>query len=142
VTSIDDAVRAGAVRIGHGVRVVDDLRVDPDGTVVMGPVAQAVHDAQVVLEVCPSSNVHTRAAPSIEEHPIGLLTEAGFAVTVNTDNRLMSGTSMTAEFEALVAHHRFTHDDLRTVTLRAVDAAFCDDATRAKVRSRVVEGYA
>jgi adenosine deaminase len=141
VASIDDALRAGAVRIGHGVRVLDDLQVDPDGAVIMGPVARAVHDSQIVLEVCPWSNVHTRAAPSIEEHPIGLLAEAGFAVTVNTDNRLMSGTSMTAELDAVVKHHRFSYDDLRSITLRAVDAAFCDDATKAKVRTRVVEGF-
>jgi adenosine deaminase len=142
VASVEDALHSGAVRIGHGVRVVEDLRVDRDGTVVMGPVARAVHDRPVVLEVCPWSNVHTRATPSIEEHPIGRLKDAGFAVTVNTDNRLMSGTSMTAEFEAVVEHHAFSRDDLRTVTLRAVDAAFCDDATKSKVRTRVVDGFA
>jgi adenosine deaminase len=141
VASIDDALRAGAVRLGHGVRLVDDLHIDSAGRVIMGPVAQAVHDAQIVLELCPWSNVHTRAAPSIEEHPIGTLADAGFAVTVNTDNRLMSGTSMTAELEAVVEHHRFSCDGLKTMTLRAVDAAFCDDTTKAKARSRVVEGF-
>jgi adenosine deaminase len=70
-----------------------------------------------------------------------LLHRAGFAVTLSPDNRLMSGTSMTAEFAFVVAHHGFTVADLRAVTLRAVEAAFCDDATRREVRERVLAGY-
>jgi len=136
---IADALDCGAQRLGHGVRIVDDLQVDR--RITFGPVAQRVIDTQTVLEVCPYSNVHTRAAPSLEEHPIGLLHKAGFAVTVNTDNRLMSGTSMTAEMEALVAHHGFTTDDLAAVTLRAAGAAFCDEATRDAVRAVVRTGF-
>jgi adenosine deaminase len=140
--SIGDALDAGARRIGHGVRVVDDLEVAPDGALRFGAVAGRVHDDAIVLEVCPHSNVHTRAVPSLELHPIGLLYRNGFAVTVNTDNRLMSGTSMTAELDAVVAHHGFTGDDLAAITLRAVDAAFCDEQTRAQVRARVADGFA
>jgi adenosine deaminase len=139
--SIADALDSGALRIGHGVRVVDDIERSAE-TISFGRLAGRVADEAVVLEMCPYSNVHTRAVPSLEEHPIGFLHQAGFAVTVNTDNRLMSGTSMSAEFDAVVRHHGFTIDDLRTATLRAVDAAFCDEATRARTRARVIEGYA
>jgi adenosine deaminase len=139
--SIADALDSGALRIGHGVRVVDDIERSAE-TISFGRLAGRVADERVVLEMCPYSNVHTRAVPSLEEHPIGFLHRAGFAVTVNTDNRLMSGTSMSAEFDAVVRHHGFTIDDLRTATLRAVDAAFCDEATRARTRARVIEGYA
>ena len=78
---------------------------------------------------------------SVEQHPVGVLHRAGFAVTLSPDNRLMSGTSMTAEFALVVEHHGFGIDDLRTVTLRAVEAAFCDPGTRAEVRERVLAGY-
>src|SRR5690348_17004898 len=83
----------GADRLGHGVRIVDDI--DNDGT--LGRLAQYVRDKRIPLEMCPSSNVQTGAAPSIAEHPIGELRAKSFRVTVNTDNRLMSATSMTRE---------------------------------------------
>ena len=67
----------------------------------MGRLASYVRDQRVPLEMCPTSNVHTGAAPSIEEHPIDLLRRLRFRVTVNTDNRLMSGVTMSDEFEPL-----------------------------------------
>ena len=93
------------------------------------------------LEVCPSSNLHTGAFPRAAEHPVGILHRAGFGVTLNPDNRLMSGTSMTGEFAFVVEHHGFTVEDLRAVSLRAVEAAFCDETTRTEVRERVLAGY-
>ena len=79
------------------VRIIDDVTTRPDGTVELGRLAAYVRDKRVPLEMCPSSNVQTGAAASIAEHPIGLLTRLRFRVTVNTDNRLMSGTSMSRE---------------------------------------------
>ena len=79
------------------MRIIDDITVDDDGTARLGRLAAYVRDKRIPLEMCPTSNVQTGAADSIAEHPIGLLTELRFRVTVNTDNRLMSGTSMTAE---------------------------------------------
>ena len=91
----------GAERLGHGVRIVDDITVRDDGSVELGRLAAFVRDRRVPLEMCPTSNVHTAAARSIEEHPIDLLRRLRFRVTVNTDNRLMSGISLTDEFAAL-----------------------------------------
>jgi len=141
VASIADALGCGAERLGHGVRLVEDMTVREGRVVGMGAVAERVRSAGIALEVCPSSNVHTRAFPTIEEHPLGLLHRAGFAVTLNTDNRLMSDTSMTKEFGLAAAHHGFTVADLRAATLRAVDASFCDAQTREEVRERVLAGY-
>ena len=141
VASVADALGCGAERLGHGVRLVEDMTVREGRVVGMGAVAERVRSAGIALEVCPSSNVHTRAFPSIAEHPVGLLHRAGFAVTLNPDNRLMSGTSMTEEFALVLRHQGFGVADLRAATLRAVDAAFCDATTRAEVRERVLAGY-
>ncbi|MFH1330350.1 MAG: adenosine deaminase [Actinomycetota bacterium] len=141
VDSIAEALGCGAERLGHGVRLVEDLTVRDGRVVGMGAVAGQVHARGTPLEVCPSSNVHTGAFPSVGQHPVGVLQRAGFAVTLNPDNRLMSRTSMTAEFALAVEHHGFSIDDLRTVTLRAVEGAFCDPATRGEVRERVLAGY-
>jgi adenosine deaminase len=141
VGSVADALGCGAERLGHGVRLAEDLKVRDGRVTGMGPVAARAHGGGIPLEVCPSSNLHTGTFPTAAEHPVGLLHRAGFAVTLSPDNRLMSGTSMTAEFAFVVAHHGFTVADLRAVTLRAVEAAFCDDATRREVRERVLAGY-
>ena len=91
----------GAERLGHGVRIVDDIRVGADGAISMGRLASYVRDRRIPLEMCPTSNVQTGAAPSIVEHPIGLLRQLSFRVTVNTDNRLMSEVTLSSEFAAL-----------------------------------------
>jgi adenosine deaminase len=91
----------GAERLGHGVRIVDDIADDDQGDPRLGRLAAYVRDRRVPLEMCPSSNLQTGAATSIAEHPIGLLTRLRFRVTVNTDNRLMSGTTMSREMQLL-----------------------------------------
>src|ERR1700748_2836636 len=91
----------GAERLGHGVRIIDDIDVGPEGTLSLGRLASYVRDRRIPLEMCPTSNVQTGAAPSIAEHPIGLLRQLSFRVTVNTDNRLMSAVSLSSEFHAL-----------------------------------------
>ena len=92
----------GADRLGHGVRIVDDIDARAAGGPRLGRLAAYVRDKRIPLELCPSSNVQTGAAASIAEHPIGLLRDLRFRVTVNTDNRLMSGTSMSREMALLV----------------------------------------
>jgi adenosine deaminase len=120
------------------VRIVDDIRVgsrpytdDPSAgaraaleDVRLGRLAQYVRDKRIPLEMAPSSNVQTGAAPSIALHPIGLLARLRFRVTVNTDNRLMSGTSMSREMQLLVDELGWTVDDLRWVTVNAMKSAF------------------
>src|SRR3954451_9299844 len=114
----------GADRLGHGVRIIDDITLDDDGTPRLGLLASYVRDKRIPLEMCPASNIQTGAAKSIAEHPIGLLTRLRFRVTVNTDNRLMSGTSMTREMAALVEAFGYGIDDLRWFTINAMKSAF------------------
>jgi adenosine deaminase len=130
---------ARAERLGHGVRIADE--VPEDG--VLGPVAQRVRDAGVPLEVAPSSNVQTGAYPSLDKHPVDRLHRLGFAVTLNTDNRLMSGVSVTSEVADVARTFGWSWDDVQTVTERALAAGFADDAVRARLLSDVVRpGYA
>ncbi|NYD56079.1 adenosine deaminase [Nocardioides marinisabuli] len=133
----------GADRLGHGVRIVDDIEVADDGTVTLGRLAAYVRDRRVPLELCPASNVQTGAASSIAEHPIGLLTRLRFRVTVNTDNRLMSDTSMTKEMTALVDAFGYTLDDLRWFTINAMKSAFLPFDERLTIIDEVIKpGYA
>ncbi len=114
----------GADRLGHGVRIIDDIKVSDDGSVELGLLAAYVRDKRIPLEMCPWSNVQTGAAPSIAEHPIGLLKKLRFRVTVNTDNRLMSRTSMSHEMASLVEAFGYGLDDLRWFTINAMKSAF------------------
>jgi adenosine deaminase len=130
---------ARAERLGHGVRIADE--VADNG--ILGPVAQRVLDAQVPLEVAPSSNVQTGAYPSLAAHPVGRLHRLGFAVTVNTDNRLMSGVSVTSELTDVARTCGWGWDDVQTVTERALAAAFLPEEERARLLADVVRpGYA
>ncbi|MBA2464897.1 MAG: adenosine deaminase [Nocardioidaceae bacterium] len=129
----------GADRLGHGVRIIDDITVGPDGTPRLGRLASYVRDKRIPLEMCPTSNVQTGAAASIAEHPIGLLTALRFRVTVNTDNRLMSGTSMTREMTLLA--ETFDHDmaDLRWMTINAMKSAFLPFDERLALIDQVIK---
>jgi adenosine deaminase len=132
-----------AERLGHGVRIVDDLVTGPDGTTALGRLAAYVRDRRVPLEMCPTSNVHTGAAPSLAEHPIDLLKRLRFRVTVNTDNRLMSGVSMTSEMAAMVEAFGWTLADLRWVTINAMKSAFWPFDRRLRLIEEVIKpGYA
>ncbi len=116
--------QCGARRIGHGVRIVEDTTTAGGSITGLGPLAGYVRDMQIALEVSVSSNLHTGVYPTAASHPIGMLHRAGFAVTVNTDNRLMSGTSMTDEFRLLEAHQGFEVEDFHAVTRTALRAGF------------------
>jgi len=133
----------GAHRLGHGVRIVDDITIDDNGEVSMGRLASYVRDQRVPLEMCPTSNVHTGAAPSIEEHPIDLLRRLRFRVTVNTDNRLMSGVTMTDEFETLSRVFGFGLDEMQWLTLNAMKSAFAPFDERLRLINGIIKpGYA
>ncbi|HEY0773131.1 MAG TPA: adenosine deaminase [Nocardioidaceae bacterium] len=142
--SIWEAIQwCGADRLGHGVRIIDDIKPRPDGGYELGRLASYVRDKRIPLEMCPSSNVQTGAAASIAEHPIGILKELGFRVTVNTDNRLMSGTSMTDEMFALVEAFGYTLDDLRWFTINAMKSAFLPfDERLAIINTEIKPAYA
>ncbi|WP_217614858.1 adenosine deaminase [Cellulomonas sp. GbtcB1] len=136
--SMDEAVDVGALRLGHGVRLVDDIRHDDDGTPVLGRLAHWVRDRGIALEVCPTSNLQTGAAASIAEHPVTTLLRLGFAVTVNTDNRLQSRTGLSRELHLLVTEAGWTVDDVRTVTLTAARHAFVHADERQDLIDRVI----
>ena len=132
----------GADRLGHGVRIIDDITVDGDERPAR-PAAQYVRDKRIPLELCPHSNIQTGAADSIAEHPIGLLARLRFRVTVNTDNRLMSGTSMSREMGALVDAFGWDLGDLQWVTVNAMKSAFAHFEQRLQLINDVIKpGYA
>ncbi|TLQ44120.1 adenosine deaminase [Streptomyces marianii] len=133
----------GADRLGHGVRIIDDIEVAADGGVKMGRLAAYVRDKRVPLELCPTSNLQTGAASSYEEHPIGLLRRLHFRATVNTDNRLMSNTSMSREFELLTETFGYTLDDMQWFTVNAMKSAFIPfDERLAMINDVIKPGYA
>ncbi|WP_404352768.1 adenosine deaminase [Phycicoccus jejuensis] len=142
--SIWEAIQwCGADRLGHGVRIVDDVEVLDGGAVSLGRLAAYVRDRRIPLEMCPSSNLQTGAAESIAAHPITLLKGLRFRVTVNTDNRLMSGTSMSREMQLLVDEAGWTLEDLRWVTINALKSSFLPFDERLELIEHVVKpGYA
>jgi adenosine deaminase len=133
----------GAERLGHGVRIVDDIDVTPAGHAVMGRLAQYVRDRRIPLEMCPTSNLHTGAVASIAEHPIDLLRRLRFRVTVNTDNRLMSGVSLSDELATLTSTFGFGLDEMQWLTLNAMKSSFAPFDQRLRVINGVIKpGYA
>jgi adenosine deaminase len=133
----------GADRLGHGVRIIDDITVDSSGEATLGRLAAYVRDKRIPLEMCPTSNVMTGAAKSIEDHPIGLLRKLYFRVTVNTDNRLMSGTTMTKEFVQLAEAFDYGLSDFQWFTVNAMKSAFIPfDERLALIEDVIKPGYA
>ncbi len=150
IESIKDAIVSGrAQRLGHGVRIVEDVLVsqsqgDTD-FVQLGPIARWVYDHGIALELSPSSNLQTGAieefGEEIGDHPFGILYDIGFNVTVNTDNRLMSGTSLTRELRLLTEAFDFELDDLEQFQLNAAGAAFQDLEDREELKEIILEGF-
>ena len=142
--SIWEAVQlCGAERLGHGVRIMDDIAVDAEGRATLGRLASFVRDRRVPLEMCPTSNVNTGVSPSIAEHPIGLLARLRFRVTVNTDNRLMSAVSLSSEFASLVDAFDYGWDDIEWFTLNAMKSSFWPFDQRLRIiNEQIKPGYA
>lgn len=137
VESVRGAVEGcQAKRVGHGVRIVEDRRGDR-----WGPTAQRLRDDQIVLEVCPTSNVHTGIARTIAEHPIDLLRRDGFAVTLNTDNRTMSAVTLNAEWAQCVEAFEWDRAVMGAMTRTALRSAFLDDAAKARIEASSLIGY-
>jgi len=133
----------GAHRIGHGTRLIDDIAVANGKAVKLGDLAQYVLDKRIPLEICLLSNVHTGATPSLEEHPFKILYQEKFRVTLNTDNRLMSDTTMTKEFEAAAEAFGLGIDDFEKVSINAMKSAFLPYDQRIGIIYRTLKpGYA
>ncbi|CAJ1502230.1 adenosine deaminase [[Mycobacterium] kokjensenii] len=138
--SIHEAIAfCGADRLGHGVRITDDITVGDDGTVRLGRLAAILRDKRVPLELCPSSNVQTGAVGSIAEHPFDLLARARLRVTVNTDNRLMSDTTMTDEMAVLAETFDYGWADLQRFTVNAMKSAFIPFDQRVEIIEEVIK---
>ena len=151
IESIKDAIVSGrALRLGHGVRIIEDIMFSRnDGEtdlVVLGPVAEWVHDRGIVLETSPSSNLQTGAIEmignSMTDHPIDVLYDLGFKVTINTDNRLMSGTSLTREIELLIDAFGYGLADLEIMQINAAEGAFQAIDDREELIEMISEGFA
>ena len=133
----------GAERLGHGVRIVDDISVQPDGKAALGRLAAYVRDQRIPLEMCPTSNVDTGIVTSLADHPIDLLKRLRFRVTLNTDNRLMSHISLSDEFANMVATFRWDLADMEWLTLNAIKSAFLPfDGRLQIINQQVKPGYA
>ena len=150
VESIRDAIVSGrTLRLGHGVRIYQDLLMrEEDGRdyVQLGEVAEWVHFRQIALELCPTSNMQTGAVADLGDeyvdHPVAILFDLGFRVTISPDNRLMSGTSVTHELEQLVEHFEFDLDDLEQLQLNAAEASFQTLDAREELMELIQEGFA
>jgi adenosine deaminase len=133
----------GAHRIGHGTRLIDDIAAVDGKAVKLGDLAQYVLDKRIPLEICLISNVHTGAARSLAEHPFKILYQSKFRVTLNTDNRLMSDTSMTKEFQAAAETFGLGLDDFEKLTINAMKSSFLPYDRRIDfIYSVIKPGYA
>ncbi|WP_181275931.1 adenosine deaminase [Brevibacterium oceani] len=141
--SIHEAVTiCHAQRLGHGARIVEDMDI-VEGEGQLGSLAAWVLDQQIPLELCPSSNLQTDIGGTIATHPITGLKDLGFAVTINPDNRLMSGTSVTREMRLLVDEAGWTQTDLEWATVNAVTAAFLPLDVRERMLDEIlIPGFA
>ena len=143
IPSIWEAIQlCGAERLGHGVRIIDDIDFSgPEPK--LGRLASYVRDRRIPLELCPTSNLQTGAAASYAEHPIGVLAKLRFRVTLNTDNRLMSQTSMSFEMEEAVKAFGWDFAELQRVTINAMKSAFIPYPERLKIIDSIIKpGYA
>jgi adenosine deaminase len=142
--SIWEAVQfCGTERLGHGVRIVDDIQISQQGSVRLGRLSAYIRDRRIPLEMCPTSNVQTGAAPSIALHPIRLLRQLSFRVTVNTDNRLMSQVTLSSEFHRLVEEFGYGWTDIEWLTVNAMKSAFAGFDERLRLINTVIKpGFA
>ena len=125
VASIWQALQiCGAHRLGHATRLTDDMTIVGGRIVKLGSLAQYILDRRIPLEMCLSSNVHTGAVRSMQEHPFKIYYDRGFRVTLNTDDRLMSDTTMTKEFGIAVHEFGLGMRDLEKITINAMKSAF------------------
>jgi adenosine deaminase len=142
VESIALAVRdCHAERIGHGIRLIDDIAFS-SGTAVLGSLAQEILDRQICLEMAPTSNLQTGGAASYETHQIGVMKKLGFNVTINTDNRLMSATSMIREVTEISRGYSWTIDDLHDVARNGIMSAFISEEEKQDIyKSQIKSGF-
>jgi len=128
-----------AERLGHGVRILDDIETDDNGDHVLGRLAHLVRDRRIPLEVCPSSNLHTGVVDDLADHPIKLFKELKFRVTLNTDNRLMSDITLSQEMTNMVDVFGWGLPDLQWLTVNAMKSAFLPFDERLALINNVIK---
>ncbi|HEX4787092.1 MAG TPA: adenosine deaminase [Actinospica sp.] len=138
--SVAKAVQLGTHRLGHGVRVIEDIDFDGEEP-KLGRLASYVRDTRIALEVCPSSNLQTGIAGKIEDHPIQKLYELGFTLTVSCDNRLMSGTTTSRELSLLVDTFGWDLADLELVALNGIEAGFLTQDRRDELSDLIIDRF-
>ncbi len=131
----------GAERIGHGVRLIEDCDIADDGTLSLGQLARHVRERRIPLELCPSCNVQIGAVPALADHPIGPFLRAGFNATINTDNRLMSGVSVSSEVAEVANTFNLSMAELEQAQLNAVEASFASFDLKAQLVDQIRSGY-
>ncbi len=125
--SVREAVEdLNPARIGHGVQAIDDPAL-----------CDVLAEREIVLEVCPGSNVFLGVYPTLAKHPIQKLRERGVKVTVSTDDPPFFHTTMTREYEGLEKTFGWGEEDFAEIAETALSAAFCDDTTKDKIRERL-----
>ena len=129
----------GAERLGHGIRIMEDMERDANGDRTLGRLAHYLRDARIPLEVCPTSNVNTGVVERLADHPIDELVQLRFRVTVNTDNRLMSGVTMSSEMAALSETFGYGWDRLRWLTVNAMKSSFLPFRERLRLIEQVIK---
>jgi adenosine deaminase len=139
--SIQDAIDCGAQRIGHGIRLMDDIQVHNNQIKTMGKLAQHIHSKGITLENCITSNFETGVVPNFESHPFHHFLNHGFKVTLNTDGSLMTDVTLSEEYRR--AHEVFglKFKDLHKATINAAEAAFVTPEKRSELIKQVNEFY-
>lgn len=137
-----------ALRLGHGVRLAEDIEITTEGESTfarLGTLAEWVKDRGIALETSPSSNLQTEAiaqwGDELVDHPLDLFYQLGFRVTVNTDNRLMSGTTLSRELALVAEAFGYGLDDILAFQLNAAEAAFLPVEDRVELAEMIVEGF-
>ncbi len=138
---IAGAIEYGAQRVGHGVRLIEGCTRTDDGSLQLGPLATAIRDRRIPLELCPSCNVQIGAVPTLADHPVGPFLRAGIQATVNTDNRLMSGVTLSSEVAATAAAFDLSFDEVEQLQHNAVDATFTSPAAQAQLHTAIRAGF-
>lgn len=113
VQNILDSVEAGALRIGHGIAMLGNSEVQ-----------KMIREKGIGVEMCPISNLQTKAVESESQYPLREFLDNGIKVTINTDNRTVSNTTMTKELQFIQEHYRITDEEIRLMMINAVDTAF------------------
>ena len=139
IAAVWDAVSVcGAERLGHGLRLVDDIHQTPSGSYQLGQLAQYIRDRRIPLEMCPTSNIGTGSVPNMQDHPVDLLRDLRFRVTINTDNRLMSATNMTNEFLLLCKVFGYNYEDILWFTVNAAKSCFAPFDKRCQLINDII----